>query len=99
MQTDTVISERRERHSSPCFSAVSPGAISMEGYIPEHVLVYIQVNKSNRGIGIGKKMINFIKENCDGDIALHVEKDNPAVHLYKRLGFKIKYYEMRLLNK
>lgn len=71
----------------------------MEGYIPEHVLVYIQVNKSHRGIGIGKKIINFIKENCDGDIALHVERDNPAVHLYKRLGFKIKYYEMRLSNK
>lgn len=71
----------------------------MEGYIPEHILVYIQVNKSHRGIGIGKKIINFIKENCAGDISLHVEMDNPAKNLYKKLGFKIEYLEMRLKNK
>jgi ribosomal protein S18 acetylase RimI-like enzyme len=31
-----------------------------------------------------------------GDIALHVEPDNPARHLYQKLGFDNKYLEMRL---
>ncbi|MGN6476242.1 MAG: hypothetical protein ACTHKV_03375 [Flavipsychrobacter sp.] len=32
----------------------------------------------------------------DGDIALHVEPDNPARQLYEQLGFTNKYLEMRL---
>ena len=38
------------------------------------------------------KVIEFSK----GDIALHVEKDNPAKYLYEKLGFTNKYLEMRL---
>ena len=32
----------------------------------------------------------------DGDIALHVEPDNPARFLYEKMGFTSKYVEMRL---
>jgi ribosomal protein S18 acetylase RimI-like enzyme len=35
-------------------------------------------------------------ELADGDIALHVEPDNPARILYEKLGFTNKYLEMRL---
>jgi ribosomal protein S18 acetylase RimI-like enzyme len=31
----------------------------------------------------------------NGDIALHVEYDNPAKNLYERAGFTSKYIEMR----
>ena len=34
-------------------------------------------------------------ENASGDVALHVEKDNPARFLYEKLGFKNPYLEMR----
>jgi ribosomal protein S18 acetylase RimI-like enzyme len=71
----------------------------MKGYIPENILVYIATHKDQRGKGIGKQIMNKIIENTDGDIALHVEPENPALHLYKKLGFTNKYLEMRLTKK
>ena len=35
-------------------------------------------------------------DNAQGNIALHVEPDNPAIKLYEKLGFTNKYLEMRL---
>jgi ribosomal-protein-alanine N-acetyltransferase len=70
----------------------------MSGYIPEHVLVYIAVRPSSRGNGIGKKLIQKAIELCDGDISLHVEYDNPAFEVYKKMGFTTKYAEMRFKN-
>jgi ribosomal protein S18 acetylase RimI-like enzyme len=32
---------------------------------------------------------------AQGDIALHVEKDNPAIGLYEKIGFTTPYLEMR----
>lgn len=67
----------------------------MSGYIPEHILVYIAVDRKYRGRGIGKKLIEKTIEECDGDISLHVEYDNPALDIYEYLGFKSKYAELR----
>jgi GNAT superfamily N-acetyltransferase len=71
----------------------------MSGYIPHYILVYISTHKEYRGQGIGRKIIEKVKQECPGDIALHVEYDNPAVNLYKKAGFKSKYAEMRYKNK
>jgi len=71
----------------------------MSGYIPEYILVYIAVDKQWRGKGVGKQMMEAAIENADGNIALHVEPDNPAKRLYERLGFTNKYLEMRLIKK
>lgn len=67
----------------------------MKGYIPENILVYIATHKDMRGKGIGKKLMQKAMELADGNIALHVEPDNPAKHLYEKLGFVNKYLEMR----
>lgn len=80
-------------------SAVVVNQTGMQDYIPENILVYIATARSQRGKGIGKKMMEYVIENTDGDIALHVEPDNPAKILYERLGFTNKYLEMRLKNK
>lgn len=69
---------------------------NMGGYIPEHILVYIAVDASERGQGIGKELMERIIDATEGDIALHVEPDNPAKHLYEKYGFTNKYLEMRL---
>jgi len=67
----------------------------MEGYIPENILVYIATHEDYRGQGIGKKLMKEALKKCKGDVALHVEPDNPAKFLYEKLGFTNKYLEMR----
>ncbi len=68
----------------------------MSGYIPENILVYIATHDQKRGRGLGRKAIEYTIEKTKGDIALHVEPDNPAGKLYRKLGFENKYLEMRL---
>ncbi|XOV68527.1 MAG: GNAT family N-acetyltransferase [Fluviicola sp.] len=68
----------------------------MSGYIPENILVYIAVNQKFRGRGLGKDLMKKAMDSCTGDIALHVEKNNPARFLYEKLGFTNPYLEMRL---
>lgn len=68
----------------------------MKGYIPENILVYIANDGKYRGQGLGKQLINKAIDTTEGDIALHVEKDNPARFLYEKVGFTNPYLEMRL---
>lgn len=68
----------------------------MSGYIPANILVYIAVHNERRGKGIGKRLMKKMLELTTGNIALHVEPGNPAIHLYKKLGFTNDYLEMRL---
>lgn len=76
--------------------AVVMNQTGMEGYIPENILVYIAVNKKYRGQGVGKELMQKAISLAKGNIALHVEPDNPAMKLYEKLGFTNKYLEMRL---
>ena len=70
----------------------------MKGYIPENILVYIATHKNHRGKGIGKELMKKTIEIADGNIALHVEPDNPARFLYEKVGFGSKYIEMRYIK-
>lgn len=76
--------------------AVVINRTGMKGYIPENILVYIATHNHYRGQGIGKKLMHAAIEQAEGDVALHVEADNPARKLYEKLGFTNKYLEMRL---
>lgn len=76
--------------------AVVVNETGMNGYIPDNILVYIATHGRHRGKGIGKQMMRKAIEVAKGDIALHVEPDNPAKLLYEQLGFTNKYLEMRL---
>lgn len=68
----------------------------MEEYIPENILVYLALHANYRGKGSGEKLLQKAIDTCQGDIALHVEKNNPARFLYEKLGFTNPYLEMRL---
>ncbi|PIQ26156.1 MAG: GNAT family N-acetyltransferase [Bacteroidetes bacterium CG18_big_fil_WC_8_21_14_2_50_41_14] len=70
----------------------------MKDYIPENILVYIATHHEMRGQGIGKKLMRDTIQMANGNIALHVEPDNPARFLYEKVGFTSKYIEMRLIK-
>jgi len=79
--------------------AVVVNRTGMEGYIPENILVYIAVDAGFRGQGIGKTLMEKALDMAKGNIALHVEHDNPARFLYEKVGFTNKYLEYRLIRK
>jgi ribosomal protein S18 acetylase RimI-like enzyme len=76
--------------------AVVMNKTGMKGYIPENVLVYIAVHRDHRGQGLGKELMKKALNYAKGDIALHVEPENPAKFLYEKIGFTNKYLEMRI---
>ena len=67
----------------------------MKGYVPGNLLLFVAVDPNRRGSGLGTKIIQRSIAECEGDIKLHVEYENPAKCLYERLGFTNKYAEMR----
>ncbi len=86
------------REDGKIVGAVVMNRTGMSGYIPENILVYIAVDASQRGKGVGKQLMKTAIDMANGAIALHVEPDNPARKLYEKLGFTNKYLEMRLKN-
>lgn len=68
----------------------------MKGYVPENILLFVTIIPDGRGKGIGGKLIKRCFDECEGDVKLHVEYDNPAKRLYERLGMTSDYAEMRL---
>ncbi|MBU1369274.1 MAG: GNAT family N-acetyltransferase [Bacteroidetes bacterium] len=78
--------------------AVVVNRTGMEEYIPENILVYIAVDAALRGQGIGKQLMKKSIELAKGNVALHVEPNNPARFLYEKVGFTNKYLEYRLIK-
>ena len=68
----------------------------MEGFVSENLLVYMAVHRDHRRLGIGKTLMEKTLERAKGDIALHVDPQNPAMNLYKSMGFRERFTEMRL---
>jgi len=85
-----------DQNNQKLVGAVVVNKTGMGGYIPENILVYIATDKNVRGQGIGRRLMQNAINISEGDIALHCEPDNPAMHLYRKLGFTNKYLEMRL---
>lgn len=65
------------------------------GFNPENVFVYNCVHQDYRDMGLGSRLVSEAVKWADGDVKLHVSKENPAVNFYRKLGFKDNYLEMR----
>lgn len=100
---DYALSDSREKggfvlvaeENNEIVGTVVMNRTGMNGYIPDNILVYIATHENQRGKGIGRALMQRAMNTAEGDIALHVEPDNPAKRLYDRLGFTNKYLEMR----
>ncbi|MBP8130922.1 MAG: MarR family transcriptional regulator [Candidatus Hydrogenedentes bacterium] len=67
----------------------------MHGYVPPNLLLFVAAHAACRSQGIGGWLVRKAQSLAGGDVKLHVEYQNPARHLYERLGFASKYAEMR----
>ncbi len=68
----------------------------MEGFVPPNLLLFVAVDPSLRGRGVGGGLIRHALRQAAGDVKLHVDFGNPAVRLYERIGFERSYLDMRL---
>ena len=71
------------------FTSASSGYGFLDEETPE---LTIAVVPSRRGRGLGDQLLTALLDQARADgfpaISLSVEKDNPALHLYERLGFQ-----------
>lgn len=69
----------------------------MEGYNANNIFVYFTLHETHRdNDALVQKLMSRAMQYADGDVAMHVEPDNPALKLYKKLGFVAQYLELRL---
>jgi GNAT superfamily N-acetyltransferase len=83
-------------HKGEIVGALVINKTGMNEYLPENLLVNLAVKKDYRGKGFAKDLIDYTIEYCKGDIALHINKNNPVVKLFESRGFKPKNIEMVL---
>jgi len=69
------------------------GRLYLERWDSEHRIIDIALMPETRGQGIGGAILKDLMEDAAADggkgIGIHVEKENPAMSLYRRLGFRV----------
>jgi threonine synthase len=70
--------------------------MELDTFFPRYHLSYIAADNTFEGRGVGTLLIQRAAELTDGQISLHVERDNDkAIKLYQKMGFDIKYHRMQ----
>jgi len=88
---DSIILMAFDKVNAIGFTQLYPvfSSVSMK---PMYILNDLYVEKNYRSQGVGKALIDFAKDLCKTKgykgLALQTETNNPAQHLYERLGFK-----------
>jgi len=68
---------------------------SFETFIPTYHLSYIATDRNAKGRGIATQLLQSAIDLTDGNISLHVERENKnAIKLYEKMGFKKSYIRM-----
>jgi len=66
-----------------------------ENFIPSYHLGYIATKRGIKGRGIATQLLNKAVEVTDGNLSLHVDRDNGrAIKLYEKMGFAKSYLRM-----
>lgn len=86
-------------HKQQIVGAIVANRTGMEAYNPKNIFVFVTISKKLKDQGpLVKELIDKAVRYADGDIAMHVKSDNPALTLYREMGFKAQYLELRLAN-
>ncbi|WP_245307805.1 GNAT family N-acetyltransferase [Hoeflea sp. IMCC20628] len=67
------------------------GRLYLEQWPSEHRIIDIALMPDTRGQGVGSALLRDVMDEAAGlskAVSIHVEKTNPAMRLYKRLGFE-----------
>jgi ribosomal protein S18 acetylase RimI-like enzyme len=67
------------------------GRLTIERRPDEHCIIDIALLPAHRGQGLGAALLRYLIDEAAAagkTVSLHVEKSNPAMRLYGRLGFK-----------
>jgi len=87
------------RHQQQIVGVIVANRTGMEAYNPKNIFVFVTVKANHRKQeALVKQLIDKGIRYADGDIAMHVKSDNPALAIYQKLGFKAQYLELRLPN-
>lgn len=90
MQNDSIIYMAYLNNKPVGFTQLYPlfSSVSMQAM---YILNDLYVHANHRGQGIGEALINRAKHLCQSEnnkgLAIQTAFDNPAQHLYERLGF------------
>lgn len=66
------------------------GRLYIERWPSQHRIIDIALLPEHRGKGLGEPLLRDLMDEaaaCGKDVSIHVEKHNPAMRLYRRLGF------------
>ena len=70
-----------------------------ETFIPTYHLGYIATKRTIKGRGIATQLLSKAAEYTDGNLSLHVERNNNrAIKLYEKMGFEKTYLRMLYKN-
>jgi ribosomal protein S18 acetylase RimI-like enzyme len=68
------------------------GRLYLERWPSQHRIIDIALLPAYRGCGFGEALLRDLMDEaaaCGKAVSIHVEKNNPAMRLYRRLGFEI----------
>jgi ribosomal protein S18 acetylase RimI-like enzyme len=68
------------------------GRLYIERWPSQHRIIDIAFLPEHRGKGAGEALLRDLMDEaaaCGKDVSIHVEKYNPAMRLYRRLGFAV----------
>ncbi|MBV6655816.1 MAG: GNAT family N-acetyltransferase [Mameliella sp.] len=85
------------RQEKQIVGVVVANRTGMEAYNPKNIFVFVTVDLNQPNCeGLVKQIVDQAVRYADGDIAMHVKSDNPALAIYQKVGFKAQYLELRL---
>lgn len=96
-QFDAQSAHYRENYPGALFQVIERDGVSIGRLYVAHWereirIVDISLLPEHRGSGIGTKLLNGLQEEARAagkSLTIHVERFNPALGLYQRLGFRI----------